>query len=55
VQIGLGLVLAFVYLTVLKVLEPFGFSGSISPGTSAWAAHVAFLGGTFLYLTRVPK
>ncbi len=55
IQIGIGLVLAFLYLTLLKVLEPFGYSGSVSPGVAAWTAHVVFLCATLYYLLRVNK
>ncbi len=55
IQIGIGLILAFAYLTMLKVLEPFGFSGSIPSFAAAWAAHVLFGVGTLLYLIRVRK
>lgn len=55
IQIALGLILAFVYLTMLKVLEPFGFSGTISPRAAAWSAHACFLIGSVVYLIRVRK
>ena len=55
IQIGLGLTLAFLYLTLLKVLEPLGYAGTLSPKVAAWAAHAVFLGATLIYLSRVRK
>jgi lipopolysaccharide export system permease protein len=42
VQIGLGLVVAFGYLAIQKLTEPFGYSGELPPLIVAWLPHVAF-------------
>jgi len=55
IQIGIGLVVAFVYLTALKLLEPFGFTGSVSPQLAAWAPHAVFLAFTAVCLLTVRK
>lgn len=52
VQLGLGLVTAFIYLAVLKLTEPFGYSGEVSPLVVAWLPHMAFLGLALILLAR---
>ena len=42
-QIGIGLLLAFGYLSAQKLLEPFGYSGEIGPILTAFAPHLLFL------------
>ncbi len=43
VQLGIGLFVAFVYLAVMKLSEPFGYAGVISPVVTAWLPHAIFL------------
>lgn len=43
VQIGLGLFVAFAYLAVQKLTEPFGYTGELSPLLVAWMPHAVFL------------
>ncbi|NNF03287.1 MAG: YjgP/YjgQ family permease [Rhodothermales bacterium] len=54
-QMGIGLFVAFVYLLVMKLIEPFGYSGLIAPVVAAWAPHVVFFVGGFIFLLRVRK
>lgn len=42
VQLALGLGVAFVYLALLKVVEPLGFVGTIPPIVAAWLPHAVF-------------
>lgn len=42
IQIGLGLLIAFFYLSIMKLVEPFGYSGEVSPEVAAWSPHVLF-------------
>ena len=42
VQLGIGLFVAFVYLAVMKLTEPFGYEGALSPVITAWLPHVLF-------------
>ncbi|MEX0600618.1 MAG: LptF/LptG family permease [Rhodothermales bacterium] len=52
VQVGLGLVVAFIYLAVQKLTEPFGYSGVLSPLWAAWLPHLLFfLGACVLIVT----
>ncbi len=51
-QIGCGLLLAFGYLSVQKLFEPFGYAGELGPVFTAVAPHVLFLliaAGMLLY------
>lgn len=42
VQLGIGLFVAFAYLAAMKLTEPFGYAGAISPTLAAWLPHVVF-------------
>lgn len=54
VQLGIGLFVAFTYLAVMKLTEPFGYAGALSPVLTAWLPHVLFaaVAGWFLWRTR---
>lgn len=41
-RFAVGLLTAFVYLSIQKLAEPFGYSGAISPAVTAWLPHVTF-------------
>ncbi|NNE71955.1 MAG: YjgP/YjgQ family permease [Rhodothermales bacterium] len=53
--LGVGLLVAFVYLALMKFLEPFGYEGILSPEATAWIPHVLFLVASMLVLLRAPK
>jgi lipopolysaccharide export system permease protein len=55
VQMGIGLFVAFIYLLLIKLIEPFGYSGQIAPEVAAWTPHVLFLVGGVVFLFRVRK
>jgi lipopolysaccharide export system permease protein len=42
VRFAIGLVIAFVYLSVQKLAEPFGYSGALDPLLTAWLPHITF-------------
>jgi len=42
VRFAIGLAIAFIYLSVQKLAEPFGYSGALSPLLTAWLPHVTF-------------
>ena len=42
VRIALGLLVAFVYLALQKLTEPFGYAGTLSPMLTAWLPHAVF-------------
>jgi lipopolysaccharide export system permease protein len=42
VRFAIGLLIAFVYLSIQKLAEPLGYAGSLSPEVTAWLPHVTF-------------
>lgn len=54
-QIGLALFVAFVYLAAMRLVEPLGFSGDLSPAITAWGPHVVFGLLGLLMLDRVRR
>lgn len=51
VQIGLGLLVSFLYLAAIKVIEPFGYENTLSPAVAAWLPHgLFFLLGVYLLI-----
>jgi lipopolysaccharide export system permease protein len=52
VVIALGLFTAFAYLSIQKILEPLGYSGTLTPWMAAWLPHLIFLAGSLIALRR---
>lgn len=52
VQLGLAVLVAFVYFATTKVIEPFGYTESIPPIAAAWGPHAIFLlfGGALFFV-----
>lgn len=47
-----GLAISFLYLALMKIMEPFGAAGTLSPVSAAVSPHIFFLlAGLFLLLT----
>jgi lipopolysaccharide export system permease protein len=55
VQLGVSLLICFVYLIFMKVSQVFGYNGDIHPFLTAWFANLLFLGAAVVVLLRVPK
>ena len=55
VQIGLGLAIAFAYLAIQKLTEPFGYTGELPPLLTAWLPHACFFVFALLLLVRSRK
>lgn len=55
VRFGIALFVAFVYLSLQKLAEPFGYAGELSPLVTAWLPHVVFAFITAFLLWRVRK
>ncbi len=55
IQFALGLFVAFVYLAVQKIAEPFGYAETITPAVAAWAPHAVFFLIAIVLLIRAPK
>ena len=51
VQIGLGLLISFLYLAIIKIVEPFGYKDTLDPAVAAWLPHILFaLFGIYLLM-----
>ena len=55
VQFGLGLFIAFVYLALQKLSEPFGYAETVAPLLVAWLPHVLFAGFALVLLSNAQK
>ena len=55
VQLGISLLICFIYLIFMKVSQVFGYNGDIDPLLTAWSANILFLGGAVFVMTRVRK
>jgi len=55
IQIGLGLLVAFIYLAVQKLTEPFGYTGELSPMLTAWLPHILFICVGYILLVTARK
>ena len=55
VQIGIGLAVAFLYLTMMKGMEPFGYREEIPPIMASSLPHFVVLIGTLIYLIKLRK
>jgi len=54
VQLALGLFIAFAYLSLQKLTEPFGYTEAISPLVVSWLPHVVFavVAAVVIYFSR---
>jgi lipopolysaccharide export LptBFGC system permease protein LptF len=43
VHLALGLSISFIYLSAMKILEPFGAANAMAPWLAASGAHLLFL------------
>ncbi len=55
VQLGISLLITFIYLIFLKVSQVFGYNGDIHPLLTAWLANILFLIGAMYLTIRVQK
>ncbi len=55
VQLGISLLICFVYLILMKVTQVFGYNGDVNPLVTAWAANIFFFLGAVVVLLKVPK
>jgi lipopolysaccharide export system permease protein len=53
--LGIGLGVSFLYLTFMKIVEPFGAAGAMDPFTAALLPHAVFLAIAVVSLIRSPK
>ena len=55
VQLGISLLICFIYLIFMKVSQVFGYNGDINPLLTAWLANIFFFGAALYVILRVPK
>ena len=55
VQLGISLLICFIYLIFMKVSQVFGYNGDINPLLTAWIANIGFLIAAVYVMIRVPK
>jgi lipopolysaccharide export system permease protein len=55
VQLGVSLLICFVYLIFMKVSQVFGYNGDIDPLLTAWSANILFLAAAMYVILKVPK
>lgn len=54
-QMAIGLMVAFVYLAVIKVTEPFGYAGELNPVWATSLPHLLFLAVGLVLMWRARK
>jgi lipopolysaccharide export system permease protein len=52
-QVGINILIAFVYLVFMKVSQAFGKNGALDPILTAWFANLIIAVGTFITLPRM--
>ena len=55
IQFAIGLMTAFLYLSLQKLTEPFGYAGALPPALTAWLPHVTFAIVALAILWRTRK
>jgi lipopolysaccharide export system permease protein len=53
VQVGINILLAFLYLVFMKISQAFGKNGAIDPVLTAWLANILFLTAALINLPRL--
>ncbi len=54
-HLGIGLAVSFLYLAMMKLIEPFGYSGLLSPIVTILFPHMFFMVTTLIVVWRAPK
>jgi len=52
-QVGINILVAFIYLVFMKISQAFGKNGALDPILTAWAANILFLTAALVNLPRV--
>jgi len=53
VQVGINILVTFLYLVFMKISQAFGSNGSMNPILTAWLANLIFLGAAFYNLPKI--
>jgi lipopolysaccharide export system permease protein len=55
VQLGISLLICFIYLIFMKVSQVFGYNGDVNPLLTAWMANILFFAAAVAVMLRVKK
>lgn len=53
VQVGINILVTFLYLVFMKISQAFGSNGSMDPLLTAWLANIIFLSAAFYNLPKI--
>ena len=53
VQVGINILVTFIYLVFMQISMAFGKNGVLNPMLTAWFADLVFLAGAFVNLPRI--
>ena len=53
VQVGINILITFIYLVLYKIIEAFGLNGGLNPLATAWMVNAGFFAAAVLNLVRV--
>lgn len=54
-QVGINILITFIYLVFLKVTQAYGKNGALEPVLTAWIVNLIFLAGAIVNLIRVKQ
>jgi lipopolysaccharide export system permease protein len=55
IQVGVNILVTFIYLVFMQISLAFGKNGALSPLLTAWSANLIFLTAALINLPRVPQ
>jgi lipopolysaccharide export system permease protein len=53
VQVGINILITFIYLSFMQISEAFGKNGAMNPLLTAWFANIIFLAGAAVSIPRI--
>ena len=55
VQVGINILVTFIYLVFMKVSQAYGKNGALNPFLTAWFANFIFLAAALISLTKARR
>jgi lipopolysaccharide export system permease protein len=55
VQVGINILITFIYLAFMQISEAFGKNGAMNPFLTAWFANIVFLAGAIFSIPRIKQ
>ena len=55
IQVGINILITFIYLVMLKVVQAFGKNGALDPLLTAWLVNILFIAGAIINIFRVKQ